>query len=148
MQTNPDYVSPRDLTKDDVQKALDKLPEDERAFILEQADMLIRRLKQRNPNVMISQGSALELIAKIGVFIDRKAYVPCSPGFCAGYKIGWMITSPLCAGAVTKSSATKIQGQNGITWAWWSSFANPATPSYSIRSRKALNNFPRQGFIE
>jgi hypothetical protein len=69
-------VAPRELTKEDAQAALDKLPEDERAHILELASDFESRLRQRNPKIAISQARILELLAKLGVFMNRKAYKP------------------------------------------------------------------------
>lgn len=60
------------LTKDDLTKALDAIDQEDQERILDMAAMAVARVRERPARVMFGHWSALELIAKVGIYLNRK----------------------------------------------------------------------------
>ena len=62
------------MEKEDLVNALDSLDEEDRDKILTMAQKLDQKLKaRRRRKVMFGRWSALELLAKLGIFMNKKA---------------------------------------------------------------------------
>ena len=62
------------MEKEDIVNALDSLDEEDRDQILTMAQKLDAGMKSRGPHkIMFGRWSALELLAKLGIFMNKKA---------------------------------------------------------------------------
>lgn len=67
-------ITAQKLDKEDLVNALDSLDEEDRDQILTMAQKLDQELKlRRRCKVMFGRWSALELLAKLGIFMNKKA---------------------------------------------------------------------------
>ena len=76
MRQDDDEPKAKDLTSEDLLAAYQKMPDNERAHIDEQADCMILGMKRKNPRVAFGKLQALELLAKFGIWEKGRAYRP------------------------------------------------------------------------
>ena len=61
----------KDLTNKDIEKALESMPDDEQETILQIADNVQEQVKQLRSTPHFGDKSALELIAKLGIWLSE-----------------------------------------------------------------------------
>lgn len=65
----------KDLTFDEIQAAYEKLEHDELALLNAQVDLLIDKIKARNPRISFGKQQALELLSKLGIWTIGKRVI-------------------------------------------------------------------------